>query len=329
MADPVAAPAAPSAPAAAPLKANEAFVPFEIGNMDHETTVEDDGVVDTPPEETTEGEPAPVDTPPAPTRLQKFRNADGTLNEDLLEQVTQSAEEAGATVGEIQRAYNSDPTFRLAYIKWRQSTGQSLEPAQLAELTAAKPPETTKPPEPKYTMEQLTAHYNKLYAGDPERGVAGDPGQAQRFWHEFVTVPELKKRDDALAERDAKDAKRTEEAKQTAHMQQIRGELAAAASQYKDLVVADPSLPQGYRITNEKVFNEVRKLMAIPGETMASRIDLALYRLKMQPPQKAATKPGAKPTVPVSTARTAPQPRKLKPNEFAMPAFIVGDEQFQ
>lgn len=321
MADPVAAPAVAPAPVAPVLKANEAMVPFEIGNLEHDAHGNDDPI-ETAPEQAVEEEAAPdVAEAPKPTRLAKFRNADGSLNEDLIEQVERSANEAGATVAEIQRAYNNDPVFRLNYIKWRQSTGQTLTAEQHAEL-AAKPAEPTKPAEPKYTMDQLTAHFDKLVA-------EGNHGAAQRFWHEFVTLPELKKRDDAMAERDARDAKASEQSAANAHLQTISNELKTAMEIYPGLVIEDASLPQGYRITNDRVFSEVSRLMALKGETMQSRIDMALYRLKMKPPEKAAVKAAVKPTVAVAAPRTTAPPRKLKPNEYAVPAFIVGDETFQ
>ncbi len=141
MADPVVAPAAP-APVAPVLKSNETMVPFEIGNMSHESIVDDEPVMDEGATDTQEVAPVEVTKP---TRLAKFKNPDGTLNEDLIEQVERAAEEAGAVASEIQRAYNSDPVYRLNYIKWRQSTGQVLTPEQHAELAAAKPTEPVKP----------------------------------------------------------------------------------------------------------------------------------------------------------------------------------------
>ncbi len=317
MADPV-TPSAPPAPAAPALKPSEHQMPFEIGNLTHEAVMDDDqddGT--TPPPETPPEPPAP----PKPARLAKFRNPDGTLNEDLIEQVERSAQESGAVASEIQRAYNNDPVYRLNYIKWRQSTGQELTAAQHAELSAAKAPaaaDPTKPPPP--TMAQITARYNEL--------AVTDPGAAQRLWHEYVTLPELKKRDDALAERDARDADNRTRAEQASYIQTIKGELSSAATTYPGLVIADASLPQGYRIMNDAVYAEVLKLMPLKGESMASRIDMALYRLKMTPPAKQAAKPDVKPTVPVSAPRTTAPPRKLKPNEHAVPAFIVGDENF-
>lgn len=322
MADPVATPAAPPAPAAAPaapaLKENEFLVPFELG----------DGLDDPPPQdegdeqEITEETPrAPVDPPPVkPTRLQKFRNADGTLNEALIEQVATAAEEAGATVSEIQRAYNTDPVYRLNYIKWRQGAGLTLTAEQHAELAAQKPAEPPKPAAaPQYTKAQIQTAYDKIYA---EQG----PAAAQSFWHDMVTAPELKKRDDAIAERDARDAKAREQAENSARIQGIKGELALAAEKYPDLVVADASLPQGFRIMDDAVYAGVAELMSVK-KPMLWRIKTVLADLgRANPPPKKSAPPGVKPTVPVSSQRTAPPPRKLKPNEFAVPAHIVGDD---
>lgn len=147
------------------------------------------------------------------------------------------------------------------------------------------------------------------------------------MWHEYVTLPELKKRDDALADRDKRDTEQRTQAERAAHISTIRSELATAATSYPDLIVADSSLPQGFRITNTQVYNAVAELMAVK-KPMLWRIKTALADLGMTP-TKPPAKSGVKPTVPVSSPRTTAPPRKLKPNEHAVPAFIVGDENFE
>lgn len=326
-----AAVAAPAAPAAAPvevgapLEPNEVFKPFVVGDgLDFEP----------PPDEQIETEaPAEVEKAKAEApavkaeRLKEFRNADGTLNEDLLEQVTQSSKDASATVAMVQHAYSTNPAYRLAFIQWRADTGQSLLPEQLAELKAskAKAAEVAAPvvEKPKYKLSTALAAYHK--------GVAQGASEedCQKYWDKYVqpvydaqVTEKITAENKVRDERIAADKKSADDATRFAA---YKGEFAEASKAYPDLVVANANFKEGYQVTDGPLLDEMIKI----GGTLPikDKLELALFRLKRTKPVKAAPVQAARPQINAASTRTVAKPAPLEPHMVRKVATIVGDDE--
>lgn len=331
MADVVATPAAPvqAAPEAPALAAHLIMQPYEVEGSDAgQQPVEGEAQAD--------AEVAPVEKPKPVQRLAEFRNADGTLNEELIEQVATNAKQAGATVAQIQQAYNSDPEYRLNYIQWLQKQGSPLLPEQLAELNASKakaaPPQPAAPAKPQYTQAQIDKGYNDLQArmnnGDP----AITPAVLARYWHTWVTLPhqEAQVARQLAADKAARDAEAEvgrQRSIESAAWNQYTTELKEAHDQFKDLVVPDRTRREGYRIVDADI---EREMVAIGGsKPIVWKLQAALRELgRALPPKKLVGKAAA-----VRPNTAAPSPRqvqpapKLKPWEIVQPASVAGMDE--
>lgn len=328
MAEPVIAAPAPQAaptPAAPVLASNEVMQEFAVdpgdGYVEPDAPAQGDDIE----------EPAvPVEKPKAVVSLPEFCHEDGTPNWELIKQTRDAAANAGATAQQIQQAYNSDPEYRLNYIKWLVRKGSPLLPVQQAELDAAKtvaaPPQAVAPAKPKLSRAQVKANIDKALA----EGTATQ-AQCTEYWYDQVTRPENEAMLDQrfAADKAARDAQAAQERAYAAQSQanaRYVSELKEAHEAYKELVVPDASMQEGYRITDPRVLKE---MVAIGGtKPILWKLKTALRELGMDATQKAKAKTatGMRPGTAAPAPRAVQPTRRLNPNEIVQTASVAGFE---
>lgn len=253
---------------------------------------------------------APVTPLPAPLRLAVLRKADGSFDEDKIEEAYNRAEQTSRGMADFQRAYATNPEFRLATIKHLKASGEQLTPQQQSELDASAAPAK---PEP--TDAQYAAHYKKLRE---DAKISGDWDAVLEFKDVMEERARSKERAEREAERQAAQAERQRQEQTVARQAELARdarEAREAARDFSDLWVKDAKMAVGYRCTDPEVLAKVSQLqVAFPEMSLKDATETAcavLKKLKSGKATVAATVPAAR-NVKVMPRKSDPAPGEAR-----------------
>ncbi len=244
-------------------------------------------------------EPIATPTPPAkkaiPDALAVWKDANGDLDIDRLANDASSIRQKVVVHDHVQALYESNPEFRVAYLKAIAAKGGQLTAAQQAEITPAAP---------QPTQEQIDNEYNRIQM--TQGNVA-----AQRFWHKWVTQPQIAAQEAKIeadrAQRAAEATRSQQTAAQAQAAAQIRGQFAEIAKSYPALV-KPANNPYGYFVADAQVRNEMARLerFTSPETSYKDLLEFALVRLKRNAPPAVAGVPRNPSTGQFATSTTRP-----------------------